>query len=595
MITKAKKMKNPANFPMLSLDEAVERGAAERFTRLANLTLEEKKASGFTGGVARIASLVERKGSDQIVLQMVSRSEHRAAANANEVVLMPSLMWRSGIGLSMSDVLLERLGAPWDGRIAVDSPTDGWKVSLRDGLDTFARVGWCLRFGYTTAAAAIARKAFERWSYNIVSSMNLSTPDDETDTQFYARVWSASSNYVEGRNLGDEWAQVSELLHGRATSIGGRTIRLALDMELADRVRVHWLIARLSEVWLRQVRGAVVRLAHEQGKLTSSDEKYALHVTDGMRGLPSPPDFLSVFWEPLLYGFVDSDLARTYASWGEKYRNIVARRAEGALDVGMFSDWMSIEERWARSIDVSREAFENERAMFGDEFSPFSVRARINIFRQISEMADLAAVTVSEPEQANALRAAAAALESAWVIWLQDIDDSLSLARSVLESTARARVYRTKPEKAKVMESGPQAHKAPYRWVEAAGWGRLAPFVRALSEYSHVQARSRHKSSWNLLVKVQQTAEEDVPADQTARRNALEKVAEMLAHEVVACLKGRYPDLMEEFGAAVLDRDLRTSELNFEKWLNANLELKRTYEFGKADYGIASPDASSKD
>lgn len=588
-------MENPAGVHRIYLDEAVERAAAERFTQMATLTPEERKASTFTGGVARIASLVARKGSDQVVLQMVSRSEHRAAANATEVVLMPPLMWRSGIGLSMADVLLERLGAPWDGRIAADSPTQGWEVGLRDGLDAFARVGWCLRFGYTTAAAAIARKAFERWSYNIVSSMNLGTPDDETDTQFYARVWSASSNYVDGRNLGDEWAQISELLHGRPIVIGGRTIRLALDMDLADRVRVHRLIARLSEVWLRQVRGAVVRLAHEQGKSTPSEEEYALQITDAIRGLPAPPDFLSVFWEPLLYGFVNSDLAQTYASWGEKYRSAVARRAEDAIDIGIFSDWMSIEERWARAIDVSMEAFENERAFFGDDFSPFSVRARINVFRQISEMADLAAATVAESEQANALRAAAAALESAWVIWLQDIDDSLSLARSVLESTARARVYRTKPEKAKVMESGPQAHKAPYRWVEAAGWGRLAPFVRALSEYAHMQARSRHRSSWNLLVKVQKVAEEDVPADKIARRNALEKIAEILAHEVVACLKGSYPDLMDAFGAAVLDQDLKTSESNFEKWLDANLEYKRTYQFGDADYEIARSEPGPKD
>jgi len=564
-----------------ALDAAeAEQKAAERTSRL----LAEHQRGGFRGDIHRLAHIASTEGSGRLLPLLTSRGERRSAVNAMEPLLTPSWMWRAGIGVGMADLLLERLGTPWHTYLPDEDHPDVWAVHLREGLDSFARVAWCLRFGHTTAAVAIARKAFERWSFNIASSMELEVIESETEADFFTRAWRVSANYVGERELGAEWGTLSELLHGRAAELAGRHVTIGLDMQLGDRARIHRMIAMFAEVWLRQVRGAVSRLAHEGGQLDPSETPAALLRVSDIKGLPSPPDFLTVFWEPLLYGFVDSKDAATYVGWGATYRRIVAARAQETLGIGIFSNWMSIEERWARAIERSQHSFQRERETLGEEeFSPFSVRVRVSRYRLICEMAEMLAGEIRERHHGDAMRAAAAALESAWVIWLQDIDDSLTLARSVLENTARARVHRLKSSKAAKMENGPQTNKAPHRWVDAAGWGRLSPFMRALSEYSHMQANSRHTTSWDLLIKVQKV-EPGAAAEHTARGHALERVAMMLAHEVVAFMKPAWPALTKEFSELVLEEDEETSRRDFERWLDVTLGLKTTHSFGPPDY-----------
>lgn len=561
------------------LDIEAERQAAERSSQL----LARRQREGFRGGISALADAIAAKGNSQLLPLLTSRAEQRAAINATEPLLMPSIIWRAGIGVGIADVLLERLKAPWHPDPDASEPHELWAANLREGLDGFARVAWCLRFGYTAAAAAIARKAFERWSFNIASSMELTRVEHETDSEYFTRLWEATSDYEIDRELGVEWATLSELIHGRSSELGGRPTTIGPEMQLVDRTRVHRHIANFSEVWLRQVRGAVCRLADEGGQLTPAERPIAMLAVPEIKGLPNQPDFLTVFWEPLLFGFVDSDLASTYVHWGETYRRIVTARAQEPLSIGLMTDWMPIEERWSRAIEGSRLAFQREREFIGEEFSPLSTRVRVTRYRVISEMADLVAETFADTHRRDAMRLAAAALESAWVIWLQDLDDSLTLARAVLENTARARAHRLKPVKALRMEGGPQSHKAPHRWAEAAGWGRLSPFLRALSEYSHVQANSRHSGSWDLLMKVQKL-DPAAPAEHTARGHALERVAVMLAHEVSASLESRWPGLVDALNELVLDEDEATSRHNFEEWLQTTSSFKGSHDFGGPDY-----------
>ena len=559
-------------------DEKAERRAAERTSRL----LTERELGGFRGDIFELARIVATEGSDKLLPLLTSRADRRSAISAMEPLLMPSWMWRAGIGIGMADLLLERLDTPWLTYLPGDNSQIWWAAELREGLDSFARVAWCLRFGHTTAAVAIARKAFERWSFNIASSNELEVVENETETEFFTRAWNLSSNYVGERELGAEWGSLSELLHGRAANVAGRHVTLALEMQLADQTRVHRMIALFAEVWLRQVRGAVCRLAHESGRLDLNEAQAALLRVEDVKGLPTQPDFLTVFWEPLLYGFVDSKDAATYVGWGATYRRIVAAQADQPLSILMFSDWMSMEERWARAIERSQHAFESERQFIREEFSPLSVRVRVSRYRLVSEMSDLLADEIEDGYRGDAIRSAAAALESAWVLWLQDVDDSLTLARAVLENTARARVHRIKPLKGSKMEGGPQTNKAPHRWIEAAGWGRLSPFMRALSEYSHMKANSRHLASWKLLIKVQDL-EPNASAEHTARGHALERVGVMLAHEVVASMESKWPSLANEFRQLVLEEDEETSQRSFERWLDVTLGLKATHSFDHPD------------
>lgn len=563
----------------LKLDAEAERRASARTSKL----LVEREREGFRGSISELANIVAAEGNEKLLPLLTSRAERRAAVDAMEPLLMPSWMWRAGVGIGVSDLLLERLSTPWHTYLLDEPAVSSWAVDLREGLDSFARVAWCLRFGHTMAAVAIARKAFERWSFNIASSLELDVIEDETETDFFTRAWRVSSNYVGERELGAEWAKLSELLHGRAVDIAGRRVMVALDMQLVDQARVHRMIAVFAETWLRQVRGAVWRLADEGGQAGLDEVSIALMRVPDLRPLPEQPDFLNVFWEPLLYGFVESEEATTYVEWGATYRRIAAGRAKESLKIGLFSDWMPIEERWTRAIERSQYAFRNERQFHGEEFSAFSTRVRVSRYRLISEMADLLADDMGDTHRGDAFRSAAAALESAWVIWLHDVDDSLTLARSVLENTARARAHRLKPARAKKMEHGPQVHKAPYRWLDAAGWGRLSPFMRALSEYSHMKANSRHAGSWKLLLEVQEL-EPDAPAEHTARGHALERVAQMLAHEIAASIGPEWPSLTTVFSFLVLQEDEETSQRDFEQWLDLTLSLKTTHDFGPPDY-----------
>jgi hypothetical protein len=153
--------------------------------------------------------------------------------------------------------------------------------------------------------------------------------------------------------------------------------------------------------------------------------------------------------------------------------------------------------------------------------------------------------------------------------------------RTALESTARARVHRLKPKKAETLELRGRL-TTPHRWVEAAGWGRLAPFVRALGEFVHVQERSRHSGSRALLTNVQREPV-DGSEEQTARARALAEVAAMLGYETAATLENLYPQLAEEFRLKILLETVEESERKLADWLDRVLQF-RSHNFGAADY-----------
>lgn len=110
---------------------------------------------------------------------------------------------------------------------------------------------------------------------------------------------------------------------------------------------------------------------------------------------------------------------------------------------------MSIEERWSRWRVRASASYARERHEMGDEFRPETVRGTIGQYRAISEMADLASGLLPSGPQAQSLRTAAAALESAGVLWLQDVDESITCMRTALEATSptvRPRTFRRDEE-----------------------------------------------------------------------------------------------------------------------------------------------------
>lgn len=78
--------------------------------------------------------------------------------------------------------------------------------------------------------------------------------------------------------------------------------------------------------------------------------------------------------------------------------------------------------------------------------------------------------------------------------------------RTVLESTSRDRAHRLKA--AGRMAKLEERNAGPHRWLEAAGWGRLAPFNQALGEFCHTQVRSRRHRARDLLTVMQRDTPE---------------------------------------------------------------------------------------
>ncbi|WP_312675492.1 hypothetical protein [Microbacterium sp.] len=501
--------------------------------------------------------------------------------------MLPPLAWRAGFALGAADHVLEQLGAPWFLEDIGDSEEENWIGQLRRGLDTYARICWCLRFGYTLAGVALARWFLERWTHNVAFSHEIGRFEGEGDVSYMNRVWGQYPESMGSEDVGRYWSDLSELLHGRSVRLRTGDVRITLNLETAKRAELHDMILRAAEVPLRQVRGCISVLADEH-KIATDARAYLQAPVELFPKAPDPPDFLSVFSPPLDFDYVTSQDAKQLTPWGKTYRTMIHRGEESSLALTGFHSWMSIEERWVRSTDEARLFFALEAERTGDAFDPDVLRGLLAQYRAITEMAELVAEDFSGSRRGEALQTAAAAMESAWALWLQDVDDSLIAMRSVLESTARARVHRLKPVNADGLEAR-GSRVTPHRWLVAAGWGRLAPFSRALGEFSHLQERSRHDESRELLTVIQRSALSGLEV-YTGRARALEEVSRMLAHEVAATLDEIDPHLSAEFRTRVLLETTEETETRLVSWLNRALEY-RSHSFGQANYPIPVPDS----
>lgn len=561
-----------------------------KLQRGAELQAEERLAryeAGFSGDLSDLRALEEGDGQ-ALITALNERALRRAGGRANTPDLLPAIGWRVGYAIGVGDRALDLLDAPWYWRDVTETLESRWLKELRTGLDTFAAAGWCFRFGYTLAGISLIRRHIERWTYNLASSVQVSPQEGEQDAAYFDRVWSTYEQMSDA-TVGSDWSQLSEMLHGRSINLGGRSLRVDLDLPFADAVRIHNFALRAAEVSLRQVRGAI-KTAIDEHRPDSSVAPFLWMPVDGFPRASTPPDFLMVFFEPLDFEFAMSDRAGVYREWGNTYRRIVKQRSDAGEFIAEFEAWMAIEERWVRAIDESRSAFAAEAAALGSRMNPIGVHVTIARYRCIAEMADLVAPTIRDLEHRAALRGAAAALESAWILWLQDVDDSLTCMRMALECTARARTYRLKPELAQRLTSRGAA-TTPFRWVEAAGWKRLAPFVRALGEFSHVRERSRHGGSRDLLTAIQQEAITGHEIS-TGRGSALAEVATMLAHETAQILLEIDSALTDTFRTATLSETEAEAEGRLSAWLDRAMAF-RNHEFGEADFRFSGDPSAS--
>lgn len=125
-----------------------------------------------------------------LTFHLAARSKARASLLAASG-RVPTAAWRGGFAIAAADMALETLKAPWfREEVAPTTPKERiWLSELREGLDVYGRIVWCLRFGYIYAAAALARRYVERWTYNLAFSYEIDRPEGLTDVEYFRHVW----------------------------------------------------------------------------------------------------------------------------------------------------------------------------------------------------------------------------------------------------------------------------------------------------------------------------------------------------------------------------------------------------------------------
>jgi hypothetical protein len=545
--------------------------------------------------------LDEAIGQEPRLLDVVLMSRHaaRRAVFGRCPELLPA-PGRTVLALiPAADSVLTKAGAGWSpapdcwGR-----PT--WPDMLRWGLDKAADTCRLLRVGMTFGALVLARAQLERWTLNVAAHHKVAaTTDTESAADYIRRVWSVYPKVSESIDLGLAWSDLSEWLHGRgsiaaalsefedAASLAKRDTRagesgarsLPADGKLTAMLGIHHRLGTVAEVVMRQVRGGVSLVARElyEDKFTP-----ALQMTprpDERHGT-EPPD-LALVLGALDFDGVFGGACKQAVRTAIAYRAFVGHDGTTDLLASGTSPGLTIGamlERRGRAVQRARDAFAAEQESLGDEFELQSLEVRLFQFIAIGEAAFLAARWVSGHE-ADALRAAAAALHSAWWLWLEDTDDAMTCVRGVLEQTCRARAHRVKPARAARIEDM-RAAASTARWLETAGRKRLAVLGRALGEFAHISFRARWSGARDALAALQA---HDIPhPDSTARRHALEASASLLAHEVAARFDTACPAVGTAFRARVTLLRADEHERQIEELLQRSLEL-RSADFGQPD------------
>jgi hypothetical protein len=169
---------------------------------------------------------------------------------------------------------------------------------------------------------------------------------------------------------------------------------------------------------------------------------------------PERNDFAQMM-APVDIVLCNSDKARELMVRARDYRRYVASQRAGAylqVAVNHRVGEDAVGERRARAVETARTAFEIEARVMRPEFDPRELAAKLFRFATIAHAARIVAEWTMGNDR-NALLVAASALDSAWVLWLEDTDQAMTCVRGIAEQTARARCWRLKPAAAAKLES----------------------------------------------------------------------------------------------------------------------------------------------
>jgi hypothetical protein len=234
-----------------------------------------------------------------------------------------------------------------------------------------------------------------------------------------------------------------------------------------------------------------------------------------------------------------------------------------------------------RCVESASASFAAEKAASKETFDPDVLMHRFFVTINVAEMASLLSTWPEGESGAAHLLVAASALRSALYLWLEDDHRAMAAARTVLETTAMARAWRIKPNRA--MRAAARGSQASARdWLEASGWKRLGIFVRSLGELSHATLKSRWSGAIRILIDIQPDDPTNASPNRTARGSALELVTILLATEVIARLDALNPGLAACFQELI---SLDSAPEGLEDVLN-RIHEKHDLDLGEPDFVV---------
>lgn len=128
-------------------------------------------------------------------------------------------------------------------------------------------------------------------SLDLGSSHDVWPDESEPYDNYLRRVWDLYRTSFSGRDTGEEWGALSELLHGRLRPGAPHGVRLN-DAPQA-RQTVHELTIEVAELALRQIRGALATaFSHHPARTDRTDAALRAVVDDFPAG--REPDFLHI-------------------------------------------------------------------------------------------------------------------------------------------------------------------------------------------------------------------------------------------------------------------------------------------------------------
>jgi hypothetical protein len=517
----------------------------------------------------------------------MARHRQRIEQTEKHSELLPRKIFEGLLHVPRVDAITSIVGRVWslqpDG---YQGSEEGWPAHLQWGADQLVEIARHLRAGRLVAALVITRRQLERWTLNLAHHFKIEPLDDESDAAYFTRVWAAYPSI--DLDVGQAWAELSECLHGRGVVAGAQLwenlagdVRTNIVEVPSATIDLNRYIADVATTVFTQVRGGVRVLAQQAGRDAWANLMMSSFTIEGSHDLP---DVRRVALGPL-------DLAYAYSGWsdnilsaGRGYRLIVAAaaREDSLRDVPNAHVMGAILERRTRAIERFRVSMKHEEARLGEQvYRPGPLEARLFRYISIAEASELLSEWTDQ-RQAECLRLAAGALRSAFYLWLEDTDVSMACVRVLLEQTCQARTWRTKPQRAQRLGGS----ASPARWIDASGWKRARVLGRALGEFSHISLRARISGARQLLEAIQADDVADAERPYTARGNALDAAAYLLAFEVCERLADVDEGLANGFREQVTLIDSDEHLRRTEKLLLRAHDL-RSFDFGEPDLGGA--------